>query len=159
MYKSPLFTVFCVILLLCFSCKSQDPDPVPNPVYEACCGADPIEYKDGRHQPVYRKGTFITRMASGPGTGIAIGRNLVTHQLNENRSYKSVGDPEKFNHFLLPHETGHYQQQKNMGFGSFYARTSYEYLVDPGFNNVYNTSGTLEFGADTYAKSILGYGY
>jgi hypothetical protein len=39
-----------------------------------------------------------------------------------------------------------------MGFGNFYGRTTYEYLVSPGFNNVYDTPGTLEWDADNYAK-------
>ena len=38
------------------------------------------EYGDfGRFKPVYRRGTFITRMLY-PGAGVALGRNLVTNE-------------------------------------------------------------------------------
>lgn len=30
------------------ACNAQEPDPVKNPVYESCCGADPIEYNVGK---------------------------------------------------------------------------------------------------------------
>jgi hypothetical protein len=49
MWKSPFLPLFCGILLSCFSCNEQDPELVPNPIYKACCGADPIEYKNGGH--------------------------------------------------------------------------------------------------------------
>ena len=39
-----------------------------------------------------------------------------------------------------------------MGFGKFYAMTLYEYLINPGFKNVYTTPGTLEWDADIYAN-------
>ncbi len=110
----------------------------------------------GRFDPVYRRGTFITRALAGSGSGITIGRNLVTHQLSENTD---DGESIKYNHFLRAHEEGHYQQQIDMGFGAFYARTLYQYFFNPGFNTVYDTPGTLEYGADQYAKNILGYGY
>ncbi|MDP2188103.1 MAG: FG-GAP-like repeat-containing protein [Sphingobacteriaceae bacterium] len=113
----------------------------------------------GTNSPVYRRGTFLTKALAGEGSGIAIGRNLVTHQMNENNAYRGVVDPVKFNHFLRAHETGHYQQQAQLGFGNFYAKTMYQYFINPGFSKVYHTPGTLEYKADLYAKYLLGYGY
>jgi hypothetical protein len=49
--------------------------------------------------------------------------------------------------------------QIKMGFGNFYATTAREYIISPGFNNVYNTRGTLEWDANKYANNLGYYEY
>ncbi|WP_430409561.1 RHS repeat-associated core domain-containing protein [Kordia sp.] len=108
------------------------------------------EYGDfGKHKPVYRKGTFITRAFAGRGSGVALGRNLITNEIK--------GD-EDYNNYLRAHETGHYAQQREMGVFKFYTQTISEYLKF-GMNNVYGTPNTLEYNADRYALQQVGYYY
>ncbi len=116
------------------------------------------EYGDfGSFKPVYRRGTFLTR-AFAPGSGIAIGRNLVTNEVSEGMSAYLGYDKNRYGEYLRAHETGHFAQQRRMGFGRFYGRTLSEY-VRYGLGNVYNTQGTLEYQADLYALKLLGYKY
>jgi hypothetical protein len=79
---------------------------------------------------------------------------LVTNTFNQYKSIAGIDNPEEYNHFLRAHETAHYDQQINMGFANFYARTFYEYLKY-GFRNVYDVPGTLEYNADKYANEFL----
>ncbi len=116
------------------------------------------EYGDfGRGKPVYRRGTFITRAVAGRGSGIALGRNLVTHQFDEDAQYWNL-NPKDYNNYLRAHETGHFKQQRDMGFANFYGKTLGQY-IKYGLSNVYGTFGTLEYGADRYALSLIGYYY
>src|SRR5690606_18787642 len=117
------------------------------------------EYGDfGRNDPVYRRGTFISK-ALFPGGGVALGRNLVTNSLDESKNWQGNGEninPLEYNNYLRAHETGHYDQQIKMGFSRFYARTLGDYLQHR-FRNVYGIPGTLEYAADRYALSKVGY--
>jgi hypothetical protein len=108
----------------------------------------------GKYPPIYRKGTFITNALFGGG-GVAIGRNLVTNELK--KPHGIIENINEFNHSLRAHETGHYDQMIEMGFGNFYARTIKEY--SRGHLDTYFTPGTLEYGADRYALRQLGYFY
>ena len=72
----------------------------------------------GRHGPVYRRGTILWPKSAG----IALGRNLVT---------RLKGDKD-YDNFLRAHETGHYAQQQEMGFGGFYAKTFKDYFQTEG---------------------------
>ncbi len=114
----------------------------------------------GRYNPVYRRGTFVTRYFAGEGSGIALGRNLVTHRLNTNRLYFNKKgkpfSPTEYNNYLAAHETGHYDQQIRMGFGGFYFRTLKEYAMY-GQDKTYMTPGTLEYEAQVYSRTQLGY--
>lgn len=64
----------------------------------------------------------------------------------------------KFDEYLRAHETGHFIQQRRLGFANFYGNTLGEYLKI-GFNNVYGTPGTLEYGANIYSLKTIGYYY
>ena len=117
----------------------------------------------GKDSPVYRRGTFLTRLFAGEGTGIAIGRNLVVHKLGKYNYYRDneTGweiDIIKYNQFLEGHETGHFVQQREMGFANFYGRIVSEYFKY-GFFNSYCTNGSLEWNADSYGYSQLGTNY
>ncbi|TVR84824.1 MAG: hypothetical protein EA409_00370, partial [Saprospirales bacterium] len=90
----------------------------------------------GDFEPVYRRGTFITR-ALMPGTGVAIGRNLVTNEHDGKYPY------------LRGHETKHFLQQRRLGFGGFYARIIKEY-INPGYVPSMINPGYLEYEADQY---------
>jgi hypothetical protein len=49
MKKCFQLTLFCFGLLQFLACAQEPPPPVtvdPNPIYESCCGADPIEYNE-----------------------------------------------------------------------------------------------------------------
>lgn len=101
------------------------------------------EYGDfGRDKPVYRRGNFLWPKSAG----IALGRNLVTRFTGEKR----------YDRYLAAHETGHFQQQREMGFANFYARTIGEYFKY-GQIKTYDTIGTLEFGAQLHALNRIGY--
>jgi len=102
---------------------------------------------DGEPKPVYRTGTFISGFFAGEGSGITLGRNLLTHQYKNKSGYA--------NQHLRAHETAHFIQQRIHGFGKFYGRTAKEYLINPGFKNVYGTRGTFEYQADQYATNFL----
>jgi len=110
----------------------------------------------GSFKPVYRKGTFLTRALAGSGIGIALGRNLVSHDITRFQAALMGVNQDQYNDFLRAHETGHFDQQRKMGFGRFYGRTAREYLKY-GIKNVYGTPGTLEYQADRYAQRLLGY--
>ena len=103
----------------------------------------------GFYKPVYRRGTILTR-ALAEGGGITIGRNLMTNRLNPNKTYYASGakiDVGDFNNFLGAHETGHYDQQINMGFGNFYTNKLLQ-----GFNiSSYLNPSTLEGQANQYS--------
>jgi hypothetical protein len=44
-----VLSALCVLLFQLTACKAQDPVNVdPNPVYEACCGAEPVEFSEGK---------------------------------------------------------------------------------------------------------------
>ncbi|MEP1778753.1 DUF6443 domain-containing protein [Reichenbachiella sp.] len=106
--------------------------------------------------PVYRKGTFISRALSGEGSGVALGRNLVTHEFKEGFSlFGKEVDIARANDFLRAHETAHFIQLRNHGYINFYGRTIREYMRY-GLSQVYNTSGTLEYQADQYAFGMFG---
>jgi hypothetical protein len=92
---------------------------------------------------VYRRGSIFMRA----GDGITLGRNVAV---------KFTGDTD-YDRFLLHHETGHLSQINAMGAARFYMRTAKEYLIPPGFYNTYTTPGTLEYAAEYYAYSKLGY--
>ena len=77
-----------------------------------------------------------------------MGRNLVTGRTGN----------DDYDHYLRAHETGHFDQQRKMGLGHFYTRTAREYSRH-GLRNVYGTSGTLEFLANRYSLSQIGYYY
>jgi hypothetical protein len=61
----------------------------------------------------------------------------------------------------MHHETGHLSQINEMGAAKFYGRTAKEYIrhsfSKEGFLSVYYTPGTLEYAANYYAYSNLGY--
>jgi hypothetical protein len=92
---------------------------------------------------VYRRGSIFMRA----GDGITLGRNVAV---------KFTGNTD-YDRFLLHHETGHLFQIDEMGAARFYGRTAKEYLIKPGFSAAYNTPGTLEYAAEYYAYSKLGY--
>ena len=113
----------------------------------------------GRYAPVYRKGTFITRAIFKEGTGVALGRNLVTHLAKPGGYIDNAGyNIDDFNRYLQAHETGHYAQQIRMGFGGMYQKTLNDYSTY-GLRNVYGTPGTLEYLADRYSLNRIGYYY
>jgi len=98
---------------------------------------------------VYRRGSIFTPR----GTGITLGRNVVT---------KLTGYTD-YDRYLLHHETGHINQINEIGAFKFYTRTLSEYIKyysGPfGIAPVYSAPGTLEFGANSYVYSNLGYYY
>jgi len=98
---------------------------------------------------VYRRGSIFTPR----GTGITLGRNVVT---------KLTGDTD-YDRWLLHHETGHLSQINEMGAYKFYSRTVSEYAKHYnrmfGIASVYQTQGTLEYGANLYSYNKLGYYY
>jgi hypothetical protein len=102
----------------------------------------------GRYKPVYRRGTFITNTFFKGGG--------VTNQLKKPIGY--VEDVNDFNNYLRAHETGHYAQEIQMGFGRFYYQTLKEYLRF-GAAFTYGTPGTLEYGANQYSLGQVGYYY
>ena len=109
------------------------------------------------YAPVYRRGNFITR-ALFKGGGIALGRNLVTYELSARDGLKYRINHTDFNHSLRAHETGHYLQQLNLGWGGQLARTLKDYFT-VGFANTYTIPGTLEHDANMHSLSTLGYWY
>lgn len=101
------------------------------------------EYGNFRNdRPVYRKGHFLWLKS----TGISFGRNLVT---------RLTGDL-KFDEYLHAHETGHFIQQRKLGFANFYGKIFGEYMRE-GFNESYDISGTLEFDANLHSLKMNGY--
>lgn len=115
----------------------------------------------GDYAPVYRSGTFISRFLFGESSGVAIGRNLVTHQYKEDPIfYGQKYSGSHANDFLRAHETAHYQQQIELGFALFCYRTLSQYF-NLKFNaqKIYGTPGTLEYNADQYAKRMFGQQY
>ena len=113
----------------------------------------------GRYNPVYRKGTFLTRSIFGEGSGVTLGRNLVTHLAKPGGYVASFGiDIDDFNRYLQAHETGHYFQEINLGFGRMYMKTLQDYFKY-GLRSVYGTAGTLEYAADRYSLNRIGYYY
>ncbi|HRH38810.1 MAG TPA: hypothetical protein PK760_10720, partial [Flavobacteriales bacterium] len=110
---------------------------------------------------VYRRGG-LSRIA-GAGTGITIGRNMVTHlhkgegwiQSNYFADYHSVSIATE-NSMIVAHESFHYWQQLSLGFGSFYGRTATDYW-DWTFHGVnpYLTPGTFEYMSDSYARAFV----
>ncbi|MFZ1687015.1 MAG: hypothetical protein WAU70_06325, partial [Flavobacteriales bacterium] len=111
----------------------------------------------GDYRPVYRTGTFLTRALAGNGTGMAVGRNMITHRLDESREWSRNGvpvDPVAENELLLAHETWHWQQQVDLGWSKFYTRTLWEYIKF-GASNTYDTPGTLEWDADQHAPGLI----
>jgi hypothetical protein len=119
-------------------------------------------YENFTYRPVYRRGAFYYRKAM-EGSGAAIGRNLITNRLDAKLSYwdsqiNQLGSVADYNRFLSAHETGHYVQQVHGGLG-FYARIAREYIFNPGMEASYSTHRTLEFGAQMYAKTRLGFYY
>lgn len=91
---------------------------------------------------VYRRGSIFTPR----GTGITLGRNVVV---------KMTGNTD-YDRFVLNHETGHIVDINKMGAFNFYTRTASEYMKY-GMGAVYETPGTLEFSAQSYAYQRLGY--
>ena len=114
----------------------------------------------GKYPPVYRSGGIISAVILGrfEGTGIAVGRNLVVYRYRSKtwanfNGYKTIADG---NQFLLAHETAHYHQQVNMGFAPFYAKAiAAQIIYSLGGANPYETPGTLEYGAEEYAKNYV----
>jgi len=84
------------------------------------------------------------------GVGISVGRTAWTNQ----RFYgDGVDDATSI------HESFHYLQQKQMGFGNFYGRTAIEYirgLFRPGnfYDNVYRNPSTLEYQAEQVEEAF-----
>lgn len=123
----------------------------------------------------YRAGHFLWKQS----TGISLGKNAVTKKLKvqkegeyrEDRYSQATADD--YNDYLRGHESGHFHQQQRMGFANFYGRIIVEYIADygkklgrwlsgkknTGIPDMYDTPGTLEFGAETYALDKLGYFY
>ena len=62
----------------------------------------------------------------------------------------------KFDEYLRAHETGHFIQQRRLGFANFYGKIFGEYIIE-GFNESYDTPGTLEFDANLHSLKINGY--
>jgi len=102
----------------------------------------------GKNNPVYRSGTFITH-ALFYGGAVTLGRNIVVNKI--------PGDDDR-NTYLEAHETAHYYEEMTMGFGKMYLTTLQEY-IKYGASNTYGTFGTLEYEAQVYAATILGYYY
>ncbi|MEL6848197.1 MAG: FG-GAP-like repeat-containing protein, partial [Bacteroidota bacterium] len=88
----------------------------------------------GRDRPVYRRGTFLTRALAKPGSGMALGRNLITHEFRKPHPDHPTLNYLEYNEYLRAHETGHFQQQRDMGFANFYAKILHEYIT-VGFVN------------------------
>ncbi len=113
----------------------------------------------GHFGPVYRSGTFLTRAIFGEGSGITLGRNLITHLAKPGGFIDQNGiDINEFNQYLQAHETSHYVDQLNMGFGKMYSRVLGEYM-HYGQLATYTTPGTLEYGANMWSLGQLGYYY
>jgi len=114
-------------------------------------------YDFGGPKPVNRRGTFLTRGLTdlfspgkgASGSGIALGRNLITHRYR--------GDSESIqraNAKLILHETYHFYQQREIGFGKFYSRTLQEYARF-GRSNSYHIPFTLEWQAEHFVNLIF----
>jgi len=118
----------------------------------------------GHFKPVYRRGPIIVRRLIA-GSGVIIGRNLITNRIPSGKyegpftpagtSYK-FKTAEEYNSFLRGHETGHFTQIHDMGFGDFYAEIFKLYFISPGFKKAYTTPGTLEWGANQYSATQHG---
>lgn len=107
---------------------------------------------DKRYKPVYRKGTFITRALAGEGSGVTLGRNIVTHLYKNHRPINGAfHDKDQLNRFLLAHETGHYYNQIQDGFSNFYYKVGRQYL-----RFGWSTSIPVEAYAEGYAEYHVG---
>jgi len=98
---------------------------------------------DPEYKAVFRKGSFLTPK----GSGGAFGRHLLI---------KREGHVD-YDRFVMNHEHIHLEDMKEMGYFKFYLRTVYQYLINPGFRDVYITKNTLEYNAEYGAFLKLGY--
>ena len=112
-------------------------------------------------QPVYRRGTFLTKTIGGEGSGLTIGRNLIIHKLDENVQYyennKEINVTLR-NKLTEAHETRHFIQQRRMGYSNFYGKIIGEY-IKYGFYNSYNNHNSLEWDAERYSFDKIGGSY
>lgn len=106
---------------------------------------DPSAYGDfGNFQPVYRRGTFITR-GLGADTGIAMGRDLLRNDFTSKQATRMgiPGGASDYNHYLRAHETAHFAQQRVEGWGHFYWITAGDY-EEHGMSQIYREPFTFE---------------
>lgn len=87
---------------------------------------------------LYRSGGLASLLY--PNAGLTLGVNM----------YAYTSENEDISENIRYHENYHIQQQKKMGWASFYAKVIYEY-IKYGFVASYVTNGTLEYGATQYA--------
>ncbi|MDR7131627.1 RHS repeat-associated protein [Algoriphagus sp. 4150] len=91
-----------------------------------------------KHAPVFRSGGLLT-LHLQKGEGITLGRNLIVKEIGN----LVVDAP------LRIHEYTHFLQQRELGFGNFYARILGEYyqagLGDGKWYGTYDTPGHLEY--------------
>jgi len=112
--------------------------------------------------PLYRRGTFLTRAIFGEGSGVTLGRNLVTHLAKSNGGISNYiknvygVSVDYFNRSLIAHETGHYYYETLLGFGKLYGSTLSSYLKFTVRGSYFQRS-TMEYAADLYAFRRLGY--
>ena len=103
----------------------------------------------GRNTSVFRSGGLFT-LHLGKGEGITLGRNLIVKE----------GDSFIENSTLRVHEFSHFLQQREVGYGRFYARILGEYFQstrDTGnWFNTYYTPGHLEYQS-TFFESYIRY--
>jgi len=103
--------------------------------------------RHGKDRPVHQGGGLASLFG---GVGISVGR---TSWANQRLRGDWVDDATSI------HESFHYLQQKQLGFGNFYGRTAIEYirgLFTPGRfqDNVYGNSSTLEYQAEQVEEAF-----
>jgi hypothetical protein len=101
-----------------------------------------IDIKGG--SPVYRRGTAFYEK----GVGLTIGRNLIIRKTGNH----------DYDQFVYAHETAHYYQITQSGFGEFYYQWG-KSVLNFGFYGAYDQPMTNEYYADWIASQILGYHY
>ena len=116
------------------------------------------------HGPAFRRGTFITRQLFKPGSGVTLGRTLVTNKFRTDVQWlhRDTGKPdlefcpENVNSQLTAHEYNHWNQIVKNSWGSFYARWFKEGF-NYGFNKSYDINGTLECESRLYQENFNTY--
>ena len=113
----------------------------------AIFGAPYYTSKSYGKEGLYRRGglsSFVIKKMHREGGGLTMGRNMFTNTTN-NEFVADAND-------LRYHENAHLQQQLHFGFSKFYYQIIKEY-IRYGFNQSYDTPGTLEYNADEYEKT------
>ena len=115
----------------------------------AIFGAPYYTSKSYGKEGLYRRGglsSFVIKKMHREGGGLTMGRNMFTNTTN-NEFVADAND-------LRYHENAHLQQQLHFGFSKFYYQIIKEY-IRYGFNQSYDTPGTLEYNADEYEKTYV----